>query len=84
MLAGLLTRLQGWILTAGAVLAVLAGAYAMGGRAARKAAELDEQRRQDRARERMQEVDREIDDMDRDALRERAARWVRPGTEGDE
>lgn len=84
MFAGLLTRLQGWLLTAGAVVAVLLGAYALGGRAARRSAELGEQRRQDRARERMEEVDREIDGMDRDALRERASRWVRDGTDDDE
>lgn len=77
------SRLQGWALTALAVLAVLVGAYAMGGRAARKAAKLEEQRRQDRARQRMEEVDREIDDLDRAALRERARRWVLDGADDD-
>lgn len=77
------SRLQAWALTALAVLAVLVGAYAMGGRAARKAAKLEEQRRQDRARQRMEEVDREIDDLDRAALRERARRWVLDGADDD-
>lgn len=73
----MLGRLQSILLTALAVLAVLAGAYAMGGRAARRSAELEEQRRRDDARRRMEDIDREIDDMDRAALRERALRWVR-------
>lgn len=77
------SRLQAWALTALAVLAVLAGAYAMGGRAARRSAELEEERRQARARRRMEEVDREIDDLDRAALRERARRWVLDGADDD-
>lgn len=79
----MLSRLQAWALTALAVLAVLAGAYAMGGRAARRSAELEEERRQARARRRMEEVDREIDDLDRAALRERARRWVLDGADDD-
>lgn len=78
------SRLQAWALTALAVLAVLAGAYAMGGRAARRSAELEEERRQARARRRMEEVDREIDDLDRAALRERARRWVLDGGADDD
>ena len=77
------SRLQAWALTALAVLAVLAGAYAMGGRAARRSAELEEERRQARARRRIEEVDREIDDLDRAALRERARRWVLDGADDD-
>lgn len=79
----MLSRLQAWALTALAVLAVLAGAYAMGGRAARRSAELEEERRQARARRRIEEVDREIDDLDRAALRERARRWVLDGADDD-
>ena len=77
------SRLQAWALTALAVLAVLAGAYAMGGRAARRSAELEEERRQAQARRRIEEVDREIDDLDRAALRERARRWVLDGADDD-
>lgn len=77
------SRLRAWALTALAVLAVLAGAYAMGGRAARRSAELEEERRQARARRRIEEVDREIDDLDRAALRERARRWVLDGADDD-
>lgn len=78
------SRLRAWALTALAVLAVLAGAYAMGGRAARRSAELEEERRQARARRRIEEVDREIDDLDRAALRERARRWVLDGGADDD
>ena len=36
---GILTRLQAWALTALAVLLIIVGAYALGGRTARKAAD---------------------------------------------
>lgn len=39
-------RIQGWLLTAGAVLAVLVGAYAVGGRAARRSADLRQAQRE--------------------------------------
>ncbi len=41
MLAGLWVRVQSWLFTALAVAAVLVGAYALGGRAARRSAELE-------------------------------------------
>lgn len=45
----MIARLQGWAWTALAVVAVLLGAYAMGGRAARRSAALQQADRQARA-----------------------------------
>lgn len=49
MITALWLRLKGWAAMAGAVLLVLAGAYALGGRAARKSAQLEQARRDERA-----------------------------------
>lgn len=77
MIAALWTRLQGWLLMLGAAVLVLAGAYAAGGRAARKSAELDQRRREAAAREMANAVAEEIDRLDDDGVRDRAERWVR-------
>lgn len=77
MIAALWTRLQGWLLMLGAAALVLAGAYAAGGRAARKSAELDQRRREAAAREMANAVAEEIDRLDDDGVRDRAERWVR-------
>jgi len=77
MLAALWAKAQGWLLTLGAALLVLAGAYAAGGRAARKSAELDQRRRDAAAREKADDVAQEIDALDDAAIRDRAQRWVR-------
>lgn len=77
MLATLWARVQGWLLMAGAVLLVLVGAYAAGGRAARKSAELDRLRNDQKAREVKDAVGREVDAMDDDNVRDSARRWVR-------
>lgn len=77
MLATLWARLQGWLLMAGAVLLVLVGAYAAGGRAARRSAELDRAAGEARAKEKADEVHRKLDSMDNDTVRRDAERWVR-------
>lgn len=77
MLAALWARLQGWLLMAGAVLLVLVGAYAAGGRAARRSAQLDRAAGEARAREKADAVHRKLDSMDNDTVRRDAERWVR-------
>lgn len=62
---------------AGAVLLVLVGAYAAGGRAARRSAQLDRAAGEARAREVAHEAHQTVDAMDTDAVRRDARRWVR-------
>lgn len=62
---------------AGAALLVLAGAYAAGGRAARRSAELDSARKILDIKRSADRVDQEIDALDDDAIHRRARRWVR-------
>ena len=76
-MATLWARLQGWLLMAGAVLLVLVGAYAAGGRAARRSAELDRAAGEARAREKADAVREKLDSMDNDTVRRDAERWVR-------
>lgn len=77
MLAAIWGRLQGWLMMAGAVLLVLVGAYAAGGRAARRSAELDRAAGEARAREKADAVREKLDSMDNDTVRRDAERWVR-------
>jgi hypothetical protein len=77
MLAALWARAQGWLLMLGAALLVLAGAYAAGGRAARRSAELDQRRRDAAAKGKADAVAQKIDALDDPAVRDRAERWVR-------
>jgi len=77
MLAALWVRLQGWLLMAGAVLLVLVGAYAAGGRAARRSAEIDRVAADAKIRGKANEIDREVSALDDDAVRDRAHDWVR-------
>lgn len=79
MLAALWARAQGWLLMAGAVLLVLIGAYAAGGRAARRSAEIDRARDDAKIRRKADEIDREVSALDDDAVRDRAHDWVRNG-----
>jgi len=60
MIASLWLRIQGAALTAGAVLLVLLGIYAMGGRAARKSVELNMQKRNVQAAKDRRDVEEEI------------------------
>lgn len=77
MLAALWGRLQGWLLMAGAVLLVLVGAYAAGGRAARRSAELDKAAANAKVREVRDETVAKIERMDDDAVRNRARERMR-------
>lgn len=77
MLAALWVRLQCWLVMAGAVLLVLVGAYAAGGRAARRSAELDRAAGAAKVRRKADEIDREVSALDDDAVRDRAHDWVR-------
>lgn len=77
MLAAIWGRLQGLLMMAGAVLLVLVGSYAAGGRAARRSAELDKARVDAKAREKANVVDREVSALDDAAVRDRARDWVR-------
>lgn len=77
MLAAIWGRVQGWLMMAGAVLLVLVGAYAAGGRAARRSAELDRAAADAKIRRKADDVDREVSALDDDAVRDRAHDWVR-------
>lgn len=77
MLAGLWIRAQGWLAMAGAVLLVLVGAYAAGGRAARRSAELELAKANQIARGKADAAEREISALDDNAVRRRAGDWVR-------
>jgi len=77
MLTAILPRLQSGLYTAGAALLVLAGAYASGSRAARRAAELAQQRQRTASMEKTREIKQNLDALDDDGVRRRANRWVR-------
>lgn len=78
LLGGLWARCAGWLAAAGAVLAVLVGAF-LKGRAAGKAVMREEQERQKaRAIENKRKLDDEIDDLAPADLDHRFDRWVRP------
>lgn len=74
-------KIPSWAWTTLAVLAVLFGAYAAGGRASRRAVELDQQKARERIRGQADEVAEEIEAMGDDALRDAASKWVRDGSE---
>lgn len=63
---------------AGAVLLVLLGAYAAGGRAARRSAELDRAAAESKVRRKVNEADTKLVEMDDDDVRRRLNQWVRP------
>lgn len=77
MLAALWVRVQGWLAMTGSVLLVLLGAYAAGGRAAKRSAELDRAKSDAKIRRKADDVDREVSALDDDAVRHRAGDWVR-------
>src|SRR5690606_16742992 len=77
MWASIWARLQGWLLMAGAALLVLAGAYAAGGRAARRSAELDSARKTLDMKRRADRVGQDIGALDAGAVLRRAGCWVR-------
>lgn len=71
-------RVQGWLWMVGAVLAVLAGAYAAGGRAARRSVQAKQSRVQSEQRRKINDVDSKMAQMDDDDVRRDLAKWVRP------
>jgi len=77
MLTTLFPRLQSGLVTAGAALLVLVGAYTAGSRAARHAAELAQQRQRTASMEKTREIKQSLDALDDDSVRRRANRWVR-------
>lgn len=77
MLLWLWSKIQSWALLAGAALLILFGAYAAGGRAARKTADLERRKNALIAKEKSYAVLEEVSSLDSDAALDRAARWVR-------
>lgn len=75
------SRIKGWAAMAGAVIAVLFGAYAAGGRAARRSAEIDRARQREKSLKKVQNVDSEISKMGASDLRRHAERWMLDDTE---
>lgn len=77
MWAALWSRVQWWALVLAGAVAVLFGAYAAGGRAARRAAELERTRSISAARRSRDEALAENERLDDSALRERARERMR-------
>lgn len=71
------SRLQVWLLTAGAALLVLVGAYAAGGRASRRATEIKQARNTTIARRNRDEALSKLDEMDTDTVRDRIRERLR-------
>lgn len=71
------SKIQSWLLTAGAVLLVLFGVYNAGGRAVRRTVEIEQQRRNAEARKRTNEQISEIDRLDDDSVFRRAVERMR-------
>ena len=76
-LTSLWPRIQGWGFMLLASLLVLAGAYAAGGRAARRSMKLNMAQRNLNMRTEARHVARNIDALDDMAVSRRARRWVR-------
>lgn len=72
-----MTRVQRWLWMAGAVLAVLVGAYGMGGRAARRSAQVKRDSAASDQRRKTNVVDTQMAEMDDDGVRSELASWVR-------
>lgn len=82
MIEGLIARVKAFVMTATAVIAVLLGAYILGGRSARRAAEIKNQREENKRLQATVEIKNEamgkvrgMGDSGVDA--ELAAHWVR-------
>lgn len=78
MLSTLWARVQGWLLMAGAVLLVLVGAYAAGGRAARRSAQAKQSSARSEQRRKINEADAKLVEMGDSDIRRELERWVRP------
>ncbi|WP_248187657.1 hypothetical protein, partial [Klebsiella pneumoniae] len=82
MIEGLIARIKAFVMTASAVIAVLVGAYILGGRAARRSAEIKNQREENKRLSTTVEVKNEttakVRRMDDDAVDdELSANWMR-------
>lgn len=82
MIEGLIAHIKTFVMTASAVIAVLLGAYILGGRAARRSAEIKDQREENKRLRATVEVKNETIDkvrhMDDDAVdSELSANWMR-------
>lgn len=77
MIVSLWGRIQAALLTAAAVILILVGVYAAGGRAARKAVEVKTQKRQIEAAQDRRDVEEEIRVLPDDRLADRLREWQR-------
>lgn len=82
MIEGLIAHIKTFVMTASAVIAVLFGAYILGGRAARRSAEIKDQREENKRLRATVEVKNETIDkvrhMDDDTVdSELSANWMR-------
>lgn len=82
MIEGLIAHIKTFVMTASAVIAVLLGAYILGGRAARRSAEIKDQREENKRLRATVEVKNETIDkvrrMDDDTVdSELSANWMR-------
>ncbi|WP_154943789.1 hypothetical protein [Klebsiella grimontii] len=82
MIQGLIARFKAFVMTATAVIAVLLGAYILGGRSARRAAEIKNQREENKRLQATVEIKNEAMDKvrsmgDSGVDAELAAHWVR-------
>lgn len=82
MIEGLVARIKAFVMTASAVIAVLLGAYILGGRAARRSAEIQNQREENKRLRTVTEIRNEttskVRRMDDDAVdSELSANWMR-------
>ncbi|HBT4797413.1 hypothetical protein HRF84_08090 [Klebsiella variicola] len=82
MIEGLVARIKAFVMTASAVIAVLLGAYILGGRAARRSAEIQSQREENKRLRTVTEIRNEttskVRRMDDDAVdSELSANWMR-------
>ena len=78
MLSTLWARVRGGLLMAGAVLLVLVGAYAAGGRAARRSAQVKQSSALSEQRRKINEADAKLVEMGDGDIRRELERWVRP------
>ncbi|ELP0880817.1 TPA: hypothetical protein RRJ08_004026 [Klebsiella pneumoniae] len=82
MIEGLVARIKAYVMTVSAVIAVLLGAYILGGRAARRSAEIQSQREENKRLRTVTEIRNEttskVRRMDDDAVdSELSANWMR-------
>lgn len=74
---GLLTKMKSWAYMILAAVAVIAGAYAVGARQARKSMQLDQAKRELDTQRKINAADEKIIKMDNDDIRSELAKFVR-------